>query len=84
MIVYKDVETLNAIQIAVWPSHRMNHQDMGERFIRRSLLIEEMVKIFREVDIQFRLLPLDVSIRSTPTTSDRLPPSWVTAATTQA
>ncbi|XP_054786500.1 mechanosensitive ion channel protein 6-like [Prosopis cineraria] len=81
MIVYKDADQLNMIRIAVWPSHRMNHQDMGERFVRRSLLIEEMIKIFREVDIHFRLLPLDISVRSMPTTSDRLPPSWATATT---
>ncbi|MED6198220.1 Mechanosensitive ion channel protein 6 [Stylosanthes scabra] len=77
-IVFKDCENLNMIRIAVWPTHRMNFQDMGERFIRRSLLIDEIVKIFRELDIQYRLQPIDISIRSMPTTSERLPPSWST------
>ncbi|XP_057736341.1 mechanosensitive ion channel protein 6-like [Arachis stenosperma] len=77
-IVFKDCELLNMVRIAVWPTHRMNFQDMGERFIRRSLLIDEMIKIFRELDIQYRLQPLDISIRSMPTTSERLPPSWST------
>ncbi|KAJ7967114.1 Mechanosensitive ion channel protein [Quillaja saponaria] len=77
MIIFKDVEELNRMRIAIWPTHRMNHQDMGERWVRRALLVEEMAKIFRELDIQYRLLPLDINIRSMPT-SDRLPPNWRT------
>ncbi|OIV91266.1 hypothetical protein TanjilG_30488 [Lupinus angustifolius] len=78
LIVFKDCEQLNMIRLAIWPTHKMNFQDMGERFARRSLLIEEMIKIFQELDLQYRLLPHDISIRSMPTTSDRLPPSWAT------
>ncbi|CAL0316232.1 unnamed protein product [Lupinus luteus] len=77
-IFVKDCEQLNMVRMAVWPRHKMNFQDMGERYLRRSLLIEEMIKIFQELDLQYRLLPLDISIRSMPTTSDRLPPSWAT------
>ncbi|XP_028797637.1 mechanosensitive ion channel protein 6-like [Neltuma alba] len=77
-IVFRDLEQLNMIRISIWPTHRMNHQDMGERFVRRSLLIEELLRIFRELDIQYRLLPLDINVRSMPTTSERLPPSWAT------
>ncbi|KAF8020628.1 hypothetical protein BT93_G1156 [Corymbia citriodora subsp. variegata] len=47
MIITMDIEGLNMVRIAVWLKHRMNHQDMGEKFMRRSLLIEEMVKIFK-------------------------------------
>ncbi|XP_054778488.1 mechanosensitive ion channel protein 6-like [Prosopis cineraria] len=77
-IVFRELEQLNMIRISIWPTHRMNHQDMGERFVRRSLLIEELLRIFREFDIQYRLLPLDINIRSMPATSERLPPSWAT------
>ncbi|XP_027366261.1 mechanosensitive ion channel protein 6-like isoform X2 [Abrus precatorius] len=77
-IVFKDHEQLNMVKIAIWPTHRMNFQDMGERYVRRSLLIEEMIKIFRELDINYRLLPLDINIRALPTTTERLPPSWST------
>ncbi|OIW12746.1 hypothetical protein TanjilG_24679 [Lupinus angustifolius] len=77
-IFLKDCEQLNMIRLAIWPRHKMNFQDMGERFLRRSLLIEEMIKIFQELDLQYRLLPLDISIRNMPTTSDRVPPSWAT------
>ncbi|KAF9666667.1 hypothetical protein SADUNF_Sadunf16G0252600 [Salix dunnii] len=77
LIIFKDAEDLTRVRIAVWLTHRMNHQDMGERFIRRSLLLDEMIKIFRELDIQYRLLPLDINVRALPPVmSDRLPASW--------
>ncbi|OIV96280.1 hypothetical protein TanjilG_05120 [Lupinus angustifolius] len=78
MIVIKEHESLNMIRIAIWLCHTMNFQDMGERYERRSLLIEETIKIFKELDIHYRLLPLDINIRSMPVTSARLPPSWAT------
>ncbi|KAF8020627.1 hypothetical protein BT93_G1155 [Corymbia citriodora subsp. variegata] len=80
MIIMKDIEELNKVRMAVWLCHRMNHQDMGEKFTRRSLLIEEMVKIFRELDIQYRLLPLDINVRAMPAlSSTRVPPAWANA-----
>ncbi|KAL2323975.1 hypothetical protein Fmac_023033 [Flemingia macrophylla] len=78
LIVVKDFEQLNMIRIAIWPTHKMNFQDIGERFVRRSLVLEEMIKIFRELDMNYRLLPLDINVRGVPTTSDQLPPSWTT------
>lgn len=78
MIILKDVDNLNSVKIAVWLTHRMNHQDMGERFSRRALLLEEIVKILKELDIQYRLLPLDINVRALPSvSSDRVPPSWM-------
>ncbi|XP_048235402.1 mechanosensitive ion channel protein 6 [Ricinus communis] len=78
MIIFKDAEDLNRVRIAIWLTHKMNHQDMGERWSRRALLLEEMVKIFRELDIQYRLLPLDINVRALPpVSSDRVPPSWM-------
>ncbi|CAI0409272.1 unnamed protein product [Linum tenue] len=77
MVVLREAEDLNKVRISVWPCHRINHQDMGERFVRRSLLIEEMVRIFKELDMQFRLLPVDVNVRAVPpVSSERVPPSW--------
>ncbi|KAM7252518.1 hypothetical protein ACFE04_024401 [Oxalis oulophora] len=81
-IVLRDVDQLNMIRIAVWMTHRMNHQNMGERFMRRSLLLDELIKIFRELDIQYRLYPIDINVRNmplnsnqAPVTSTRLPPA---------
>ncbi|XP_065861618.1 mechanosensitive ion channel protein 6-like [Euphorbia lathyris] len=77
MVIFKELEDLNKIRIAVWFAHRINHQDMGEKFLRRSLLLEEIVKIFRELDMQYRLLPLDINVRALPpVSSGRVPPSW--------
>lgn len=80
MIVMRDFDELNRVKLAVWPTHKMNYQDIGERFVRRSLLIEEMIKIFKEFDIDYRLYPVDISVRSLPT-SIRVPPNWQAATT---
>ncbi|KAI6690814.1 hypothetical protein NL676_027642 [Syzygium grande] len=74
MVVTREIEDLNRVLMSVWLTHRMNHQDMGERFVRRALLVEEMIKIFKELDIEYRLRPLDVNIQSLPSpNSTRLP-----------
>lgn len=82
MIVFLSMDDMKSIKIAVWLTHRMNFQDMGERFIRRGLLLEEVGKICRELDIEYRLYPHSIHIRSmppplTPGVSDRLPPPWM-------
>ncbi|CAD5323092.1 unnamed protein product [Arabidopsis thaliana] len=82
MIVFLSMDDLNSVKIAVWLTHRMNHQDMGERYIRRGLLLEEVGKTCRELDIEYRLYPLNINVRSlpptaNPTSSDRIPPSWM-------
>ncbi|XP_030445428.2 mechanosensitive ion channel protein 6-like [Syzygium oleosum] len=77
MVVTREIESLNRVLMSVWLQHRMNYQDMGERFIRRALLVEEMIKIFKELDIEYRLRPLDVNIQSLPNpNSTRLPSNW--------
>ncbi|KAL1822911.1 hypothetical protein ACET3Z_009689 [Daucus carota] len=77
LIVLRDMEDLNRLKISLWPSHRMNFQDMGERWVRRALLVEEMIRIFRELDIEYRMLPLDMNVRNMPAiASDRLPSNW--------
>lgn len=75
LIVLKDVEELNRMRIAIWLTHRMNHQDMGERWTRRALLVEELVKIFQELDLQYRLLPLDINVRCLPPVNSTSLPS---------
>ncbi|XP_075509469.1 mechanosensitive ion channel protein 8-like [Primulina tabacum] len=81
-VVMRDMEDMNRLKWSVWLSHRMNHQDMGERWARRALLVEEMIKIFRELDIEYRLLPLDVNVRNMPPLSSaRLPSNWAVSTT---
>ncbi|KAL3539114.1 hypothetical protein ACH5RR_002480 [Cinchona calisaya] len=80
-VVLMNLEDLNGLKMSVWFRHRMNHQDMGTRWQRRALLIEEMVKIFKEHDIEYRLYPLDINIRSLPpASSNRVPSTWQTSA----
>ncbi|KAL8524228.1 hypothetical protein ACS0TY_013986 [Phlomoides rotata] len=80
MIVMRDVEEMNKLKFSIWLSHKMNHQDMGERWTRRALVVEEMVKTFRELDIEYRMLPLDVNVRNI--NSGRLPSNWTVCAPT--
>lgn len=76
-IIVKDVEDLNIVKLAIWPCHKINHQNMGERFTRRALLVEEVIKILLELDIQYRFYPLDINVKTMPTVvSSRVPPGW--------
>ncbi|XP_035538545.1 mechanosensitive ion channel protein 6-like isoform X2 [Juglans regia] len=81
MVIVREVIDMNKLMMTVWATHQMNFQEMRERWSRRALLIEEMVKVFREIDIEYRMLPLDVNIRNMPPLiSDRLPSNWTTCA----
>ncbi|XWS10840.1 hypothetical protein CRYUN_Cryun38cG0032500 [Craigia yunnanensis] len=81
MIIFKELEELNKVRMAVWLTHTMNHQDMGERWARRALLVEEMFKIFNDLDIKYRLYPVDINVCSMPpVSSDRLPSNWTGSA----
>ncbi|KAG8368041.1 hypothetical protein BUALT_Bualt15G0004200 [Buddleja alternifolia] len=76
-VVLMNLEDLCGLKLSVWMRHRMNHQDMGEKWKRRALLVEEMVKIFKELDIEYRLYPIDINIRAMPPlNSSRIPPTW--------
>ncbi|KAK2974268.1 hypothetical protein RJ640_016754 [Escallonia rubra] len=76
-IVVMNFVGLNILKMSLWPKHRMNHQDMGEKFARRTLLIEEIVKIFKELDFEYHLRPIDIHVRSLPPMeSSQLASSW--------
>ncbi|KAF2302162.1 hypothetical protein GH714_033189 [Hevea brasiliensis] len=66
MVILLELADLNKVKVAVWCRHRINHQDQGLKFERRALLLDEMVKIFKELDIQYRLFPIDVNIHNMP------------------
>ncbi|KAL3356643.1 hypothetical protein AABB24_017347 [Solanum stoloniferum] len=79
-VVLMNLEDLNRLKLSVWIRHRVNHQDMGERWNRRAQLIEEMIKAFKEFDIEYRLYPIDINVRGMPPiTSNRVPSTWPTA-----
>ena len=80
-MIMRDVIDMNKLMMSVWLTHKMNYQDIKERWIRRDLLLEDMFKVFKELDIEYRLLPLDVNVRNLPPlVSDRLPSTWKTFA----
>ncbi|KAL2936995.1 Mechanosensitive ion channel protein 8 [Bienertia sinuspersici] len=67
MIVLKDAESLYMLRIAVWVTHRMNFQDIGERWVRRAQLVEECIKTFRELDVEYRAYPMNnVNVNTMP------------------
>ncbi|GAA0175817.1 ion channel [Lithospermum erythrorhizon] len=77
LIVLMDLADIKTLKYSVWARQKINYQDMGERYIRRALLVDEMVKIFKELDIEYRLYPMDINIRTMPPpTSSRVPTTW--------
>ncbi|KAJ0077179.1 hypothetical protein Patl1_35863 [Pistacia atlantica] len=80
-IILKDVVELNSLSMQVWLTHKMNHQNITEKWTRRSLFMEELVQMFKELDMQYRLYPLDINIHSAPAmiTSERMPSTWTSA-----
>ncbi|KAL0696546.1 hypothetical protein Bca4012_063726 [Brassica carinata] len=80
-IAFREMCGLNSMKITIWATHKMNHHNMGERFVRRGQLLEEIGRSCRETDIEYRLYPLNINIKSLPPAaapiiSDRVPLSW--------
>lgn len=81
MLVMRDVIELDMVKYSIWLSHTINFQDMGERFKRRAQLVEELVKILKELDIEYRVHKLENNVASMPDDkSVKLPPSRAPAA----
>ncbi|XP_076942681.1 mechanosensitive ion channel protein 6-like [Bidens hawaiensis] len=78
IVLPMDMYDLNTQKLSVWVQHKMNHQDITERLTRRGKVIEEMNRIFKELDIEYRTYPLDINIRSMPmaATPARVPSTW--------
>ncbi|XP_010943497.4 mechanosensitive ion channel protein 6-like [Elaeis guineensis] len=78
-VVLRDVDDMNRLKISIWMRQRINFQDMGLRWARRELVLEELIRILRELDIEYRMLPLDVNVRDMPAVaSTRVPSTWST------
>ena len=63
-IVVKGVEDMNRLNMVLQPKHVVNHHNMTQRWKRRSELILEMIRVFRELDIEYNLPPLDIHVKS--------------------
>ncbi|KAJ0966925.1 hypothetical protein J5N97_023842 [Dioscorea zingiberensis] len=78
-VVLRDVDDMNRLKISIWLRHRINYQDMGERWTRRELVVQEMIRVLMELEIEYRMLPVDVNLRKMPRpSSNRLPSTWST------
>ncbi|CAL5335797.1 unnamed protein product [Camellia sinensis] len=75
LVVPMDLVGLNDLKLSVWLTHRMNHQDMGKKWLRRAFVTKEMIKIFKELDMEYCLLPLDINIRNMPPISSTCCPN---------
>ncbi|KAL0913300.1 hypothetical protein M5K25_016750 [Dendrobium thyrsiflorum] len=67
-MVIKDFEEINKLHVSLWMRHRINLQDMDLRWRRREPVVLEIIRILRELDIEYRMLPI----------SDRFPSTWST------
>ncbi|KAK1654003.1 hypothetical protein QYE76_071808 [Lolium multiflorum] len=77
MVVLRDVDETNKLKVSIWLRHTLNFQDMGMRFVRRELVLQEMIRVLKDLDIEYRMLPLDVNVRNTPPLqSTRMPTTW--------
>ncbi|CAL5015446.1 unnamed protein product [Urochloa decumbens] len=77
MVVLRDVDDTNKLKVSIWCRHTINFHDMGMRFERRELLVQEMIKTLRDLEIEYRMLPLDINVRNAPMIqSARMPSTW--------
>ena len=77
MVVLRDVDDTNKLKVSIWLRHTLNWQDMVMRFVRRELVLQEMIKVLRDLEIEYRMLPLDVNVRNAPAIqSTRMPTTW--------
>ncbi|XP_030527122.1 mechanosensitive ion channel protein 6-like [Rhodamnia argentea] len=80
-VLIKGLDDMNKITMTLWLLHKIKHHETKERWLRRAVLIEHMIEIFRQDGIEYRMLPLDVNVRNlTGPTSDRLPSNWAACA----
>ncbi|VAI25026.1 unnamed protein product [Triticum turgidum subsp. durum] len=71
MVVLRDVDDTNKLKVSIWLRHTLNFQDMGMRFVRRELVLQEMIRVLKDLNIEYRMLPLDVNINMVITEAHR-------------
>jgi len=77
MVVLRDVDDTNKLKVSIWLRHTLNFQDMGMRWVRRELVLQEMIRVLKDLEIEYRVLPLDVNVRTAPPIqSTRMPTTW--------
>ena len=69
-LVVKEIENVNKIKLALFMNHTMNFQDFPERNRRRTELVLEMKRILEELHIRYDLLPQDVHLNDSRTSTE--------------
>ncbi|KAL0407661.1 UNVERIFIED_CONTAM: Mechanosensitive ion channel protein 10 [Sesamum radiatum] len=68
-LVVKEIENVNKIKMTLFFNHTMNFQDYPEKSRRKTDLVLEMKKIFEELNIRYDLLPQEVHLMDSQTTT---------------
>ena len=63
ILVVKEIENVNKMEMALYVTHTINFQDYAKKVKRRSKLVLELKKIFEDLGIRYYLLPQEVRIR---------------------
>ncbi|KAK9911495.1 hypothetical protein M0R45_035403 [Rubus argutus] len=61
-VIVKDIENMDKMKMMLCVQHTMNHQNFGEKSVRRSELVFELNKIFQNLGIKYHLLPQEVNL----------------------
>ncbi|OMO91742.1 Mechanosensitive ion channel MscS [Corchorus olitorius] len=61
-IQFRDIENVNKMKMGLYVTHTINFQNFGDKASRRSELVFELKKIFKDLDITYQLLPQEVRV----------------------
>ncbi|XP_061998437.1 mechanosensitive ion channel protein 10-like [Rosa rugosa] len=61
-VIVKDIVNVDKMKMLLCVQHTMNHQNYGEKSVRRSELVFELKRIFQNLGIKYHLLPQEVNI----------------------
>lgn len=68
-VIVKEILTLDKLNMSLNVTHTMNHQNFGERNLRRTELIFELKRIFETLGIKYQLLPQQIHVTQYTTAS---------------
>ncbi|KDP39588.1 hypothetical protein JCGZ_02608 [Jatropha curcas] len=61
-LLVREIENMNKMKLTLCVLHTINHQNYGEKSIRRSELVFELKKIFENLGIRYHLLPQEIHL----------------------
>lgn len=61
-VIVKEIENMNKLKMCLCVTHTMNHQNFGEKNLRKTELLFELKRIFESLGIKYHLLPQEVHL----------------------